>query len=418
LLIGARLTRYEAWAATTSLVLTGEERRYLDVSVARRDEERVANDARQEAEDRLRRRARRRLVGLAASLVVLVAVVSVGAVVLLAGPAAQVALLRREGDGAFERFLQEGIERVGRNLDVATEVVHVQADPTADIRGLCAGGAELVFVGGQTLLADVPAAVPDCPDTILALLDANVLEGQPACDGAMGPDECLAPTVVPVAFATEEASFLAGAAAARTTRTGVIGFLGGNPYPLIEDFRAGFEAGAHYIDPDVEVVAIFLTDSVEEDDLLAAYNDVDGGRVRAVQLHDAGADVVFAAAGNSGRGALLAAEEASTPDLPRWVIGADTDWALTEPGRYGALVLGSVLKRFDVAIEDVTRDLVAGELTPAFRRSGLAEGWVELSRRGGHLEAYGEELDALRDAIVDGAIVVPRRPTGPVLQAP
>ena len=49
---------------------------------------------------------------------------------------------------------------------------------------------------------------------------------------------------------------------------------------------------------------------------------------------------------------------------------------------------------------------------------GLADGWVELSRRRGHLESQAAELDELGDAIVDGTIEVPRRPTGPVLPAP
>jgi hypothetical protein len=164
------------------------------------------------------------------------------------------------------------------------------------------------------------------------------------------------------------------------------------------------------------VLAIFLTDSFELPDLLAAFGDVPLGREAAVQLHAAGADVVFPAAGDSGRGALLAAEEASTPDLPRWVIGVDTDWALTE--EHATRVLGSVVKRLDVAMEDITRDVLAGELESGFRRSGLADGWVELSRRGGHLDPLAAELDELRDAIADGTIEVPRWPTGPVLPTP
>jgi hypothetical protein len=70
------------------------------------------------------------------------------------------------------------------------------------------------------------------------------------------------------------------------------------------------------------------------------------------------------------------------------------------------------------AMEDVTRDLLADELAPGLRRAGLADGWVELSRRGGHLDAQAAELDELRDAIVDGTIEVPRRPSGPVLPTP
>jgi basic membrane protein A and related proteins len=99
------------------------------------------------------------------------------------------------------------------------------------------------------------------------------------------------------------------------------------------------------------------------------------------------------------------------------VIGVDTDWALTED-EHASRVLGSVVKRLDQAMEDVTRDLLADELTPGLRRAGLADGWVELSRRGGHLEAQAAELDELRDAIIDGTIEVPRQPSGPVLPTP
>lgn len=416
LLIGARLARYEAWAATTSLVLAADERRYLDVSVARRDEEPVAEDARREAEDRLRRRARRRLVGLAASLVVLVAVVITGAVVLLAAPTADVALLRVGGDGGFEVFMDEGIDRVGRSLDVATEVVIAKADPAADVRGLCAGGADLVFVGGFTLVADGLAAAADCPETTLALLDANGLEDLPACGGTTAPDECLPAGVVPVTFATEEASFLAGAAAARTTRTGVIGFIGGNPIPLIEEFRAGFEAGAHHVDPDVRVLAIFLTDSFELPDLLAAFGDVPLGREAAVQLHAAGADVVFPAAGDSGRGAAGGGggEHAGSPavgDRRRHRLGADGAGACGAGARLGR----EAARRGHGGRQPGPRGRRARVRVPALR---AGRRWVELSRRGGHLDPLAAELDELRDAIADGTIEVPRWPTGPVLPTP
>jgi hypothetical protein len=73
---------------------------------------------------------------------------------------------------------------------------------------------------GHRFVAGTVAVLPMIPEQ---------LEGTHDCDGTTDPDDCLAPTMLPVSFATEEASFLAGAAAARTPGTGVIRFLGGNP---------------------------------------------------------------------------------------------------------------------------------------------------------------------------------------------
>jgi hypothetical protein len=113
----------------------------------------------------------------------------------------------------------------------------------------------------------------------------------------------------------------------------------------------------------------------------------------------------------------VAAEERHEPDRPLWGIGVDTDWALTHPELDDRL-LTSMVKRYDVAMLDLAQGLVDDTLTPEVRRYGLAEGGVELSRRGGHLEAIADRLDELSAAIVDGTIAVPSWPTGPVLPAP
>jgi hypothetical protein len=141
------------------------------------------------------------------------------------------------------------------------------------------------------------------------------------------------------------------------------------------------------------------------------------GRQASLQLYREGADVVFAAAGNSGTGVLRAAVELHEPDRPLWGIGVDTDWELTHPELDDRL-LTSMVKRFDVAMIDLAQRVVDDTLTHGVRRYGLAEGGLELSRRGGHLEAIADRLDELSAAIVDGTIQVPRWPTGPVLPTP
>lgn len=68
------------------------------------------------------------------------------------------------------------------------------------------------------------------------------------------------PNVSYVIFAEADGSFLAGAAAALKSQTGTIGFVGGVDIPLIHEFQAGYEAGARWVDPSIEVRSRYLTE--------------------------------------------------------------------------------------------------------------------------------------------------------------
>jgi WD40 repeat protein len=76
LLRGAHLARFDGWSATSGLALTGDERAYLDASLAQRDAERAAEEARAERERALERRSLVRLRALVAVFAVLGVVAS------------------------------------------------------------------------------------------------------------------------------------------------------------------------------------------------------------------------------------------------------------------------------------------------------------------------------------------------------
>ncbi|NIR41544.1 MAG: BMP family ABC transporter substrate-binding protein, partial [Actinobacteria bacterium] len=100
-----------------------------------------------------------------------------------------------------------------------------------------------LIIAGSTMYAEAMLAVADeHPDVDYALIDGS-------------SDH---PSVTSVRFAANEGSFLAGMAAALATESGTVGFVGGFPLPLIEEFRAGFEAGVHHVDPEIEVLATYV----------------------------------------------------------------------------------------------------------------------------------------------------------------
>jgi hypothetical protein len=208
-------------------------------------------------------------------------------------------------------------------------------------------------------------------------------------------------------FATHEGSFLVGAAAALTTQTGMIGFVGGFQLEVVERFRAGFEAGARAIQPSIEILATYLDYSnmaFERDDL---------ARAAATDMYQRGADVLFAAAGFAGSGVFEAARAGSTRDRHLWGIGADADqYPIVDPF-LRPHVLTSMLKRFDVAAYELVRLLVNDELLPGVRELGLADNAVGYSTTGGHLSAETvTQLECYRNEIVAGTRVVPSAPSG------
>ena len=123
------------------------------------------------------------------------------------------------------------------------------------------------------------------------------------------------PNGVGVSFASEEGSFLVGAAAALESTTGTIGYIGANASPLIEEFRAGFEQGAKFADPDIEVVS-------------HADRPTRRGRLRRVParrgcpsagrlaVDGRGGDIVFTAAGLSGSGSDRSRDGPEPPGRP------------------------------------------------------------------------------------------------------
>jgi len=84
-----------------------------------------------------------------------------------------------------------------------------------------------------------------------------------------------------------------GAIAALTSKTGKIGFVGGMDIPLIRRFQMGYEAGAKKVQPQITVFANYVGVTSE------AWNNPPKGKELALSQYEAGADIVFAAAGAS-----------------------------------------------------------------------------------------------------------------------
>ncbi|MDT5295663.1 MAG: basic rane protein [Acidobacteriota bacterium] len=172
------------------------------------------------------------------------------------------------------------------------------------------------------------------------------------------------PNVASLVFKEHEGSYLVGMIAARESKTGVLGFIGGMDIGLIHRFETGSEEGAKAVNPNARVIVNFVgvTDG--------AWNNPGKGKELALSQIGKGADVIFTAAGNSGLGAFDAAEQAGRDAAGRpnrFVIGVDSNQNGVKPG----FVLTSMVKRVDNAVYQIVSDVASRQFKGGFHVYGL-----------------------------------------------
>jgi basic membrane lipoprotein Med (substrate-binding protein (PBP1-ABC) superfamily) len=396
LLTGSRLEQYEAWGNQTKVALSYEERGFLDRSIALREEE-LAHERDEQA--RIRRRRRRSIARRWAAALIAAGVLAALALAPWESSPLRVAVLS-EGGGdlgvvdLFDQAITTAEQRQGVEFTRLTQLI----DTNSVVQELCRAGTDLIVVGMSLLSGDIDPESSDCSETTFlfvdVIFDRNHFE----------PPS----NVIVVTFGNEEGGYLAGVAAALATRTGVVGFVGGMS-DIIIPFLAGFEAGVHAVDPAIELLAIW-TETFEAPQL---------GQNAATSLLARGADVIFHAAGATGNGVLTAVAAANEAgEGPAWFIGVDVDEALTAPSVHRPYVLTSMIKRLDRAVIETIDSFFRGELTPGVHHYGLANGGVELSTTGGHIDEHLPRIEEMRRRLVAGEVSLDPWRVGPVTLMP
>jgi len=222
------------------------------------------------------------------------------------------------------------------------------------MRAFAERGYDLVIGVGFSQAPIMQVVARDYPNIHFAIIDGVVFS-----DDGKTP----MPNVAGLLFKEHEGSYLVGMIAAKTSRTGTVGFVGGMDIPLIRRFEKGYEEGAKAVNPAIQVVQNYVgvTD--------AAWNNPGKGKELSLAQMDKGADVIFAAAGNSGLGAFDAVEQAGTENgrATHFVIGVDSNQNGVKPG----FVLTSMVKHVDNAVYDIVKDVVDGKFKGGFHVFGL-----------------------------------------------
>jgi basic membrane protein A len=180
--------------------------------------------------------------------------------------------------------------------------------------------------------------------------------------------------------------------------TKTVGFVGGKENPLIKKFEAGYIAGVHHADSDIEVRSAYA----------GSWNDPGRGQEIAGSMYDAGADVVYHAAGATGGGVFSAAAERG-----RLAIGVDSDQSLTSDASHA--IVASMVKHVDTAVFNATKDVVNDEFKGGSNVAlGLEAGGVEAvigtEYEGEIPDDVLSALESSQEAIRNGDIDVPTDP--------
>ncbi len=245
-------------------------------------------------------------------------------------------------DKSFNAAAWEGVKRARDELGIFLRDVE-PGDPTSiepSMRAFAERGYDLIVGVGFAQAPIMDSVARDYPNLKFAIIDGVIDE----------------PNVASLIFKEHEGSFLVGMIAARTTKSDKIGFVGGMDIPLIHKFETGYEEGARYANPKVQIFENYV--GVND----SAWNNPGKGKELAKAQIERGADVVFQAAGNSGLGVFDAAEETG-----KLAIGVDSNQNWIKPG----FILTSMTKRVDVAVFNTVKDLTEGRFTGGIHQFGL-----------------------------------------------
>jgi basic membrane protein A len=302
------------------------------------------------------------------------------------------------GDASFNDAAAAGLDRAKAQLGVAdskelTAAVGESEDATSGrLRQLVSGGFNPVIAVGFKYEPAVEAVAPTAPNVKFALIDSTA-------DGV--------PNVTPLLFAEQEGSFLVGAAAALKTKTCHIGFVGGVQTPLIQKFEAGFKQGAKAVAPDIKIETSYLSQAGD----LSGFNDPAKGQEATKGEMDAGADIIYAAAGASGSGAFRAIKAASTTQNPKWGIGVDSDQYNDKTlADVKDVIMTSMVKRVDVAVYDYISAVASNNVASIPKVFDLKVDGVGYATSGGFVNDIKGDLDAYKAQIINGAIKVSTTP--------
>lgn len=236
-------------------------------------------------------------------------------------------------DKSFNQSAWEGVQRAEAELGAQVDFIETQdaKDYATNIGLFADNGYDVIVTVGFALGTATLEAAANYPN--VKFIGVDQFQGEAVAN------------VAGLIFAEDKAGFLAGALAAMLSESGTVAaVLGTNLVPPVVAFKEGYEAGARYINADINLISTYHPGGLD-----VAFTDPEWGATTAAQAIDTnGADVIFGAGGKTGNGALI--EVASREGV--YCIGVDSDQWETVPEAHPCLV-SSAMKLITPGVFDL-----------------------------------------------------------------
>ena len=280
-------------------------------------------------------------------------------------------------DKSFNQTSWEGLQALAAE-DPSFEVNYLESKTDADyqtnINTFIDEGYDLIICVGYMLADATREAAEDNPDQKFAIIDDSSID---------------LPNVACLMFAQEQASYLVGLVAGSVTQTKNVGYVQGMVSDSMNLFGIGYITGVLEACPDATIQQYNANN----------FGDSAGGSTAAKDMITKGADVIYHAAGGTGMGVIEACNEEGI-----WAIGVDTDQSSLAPEH----VITSAMKRVDVASQDISKAVAAGEFAAGVHLYDLSNGGVDLAPTRDNIPADVLELvENAKAAVIAGDVVVP-----------
>jgi basic membrane protein A len=293
------------------------------------------------------------------------------------------------GDKSFNDAAYRGLEKARKELGIEYE--YIEPGPGAEREAALRQFASrddiaIIFGIGFIFTDEITKIAQEFPDKKFACVDYTI-----------NPDKTIPSNLIALEFKEEEGSFLVGAIAGLTTKTNVVGFVGGMESPLIKKFEKSYEAGVKYVNPKCKVLIGYAGVTGE------AFKNPGKGKELALGQYSQGADIIYHASGVTGLGVFEAARETN-----KLAIGVDSDQYEEAPD----YILTSMIKIVDESVFDCIKQVKNGTF-----KGGRVETYGLKSKGVDYIyndknknlitEPVHQKVEEIRQKIIDGQITIP-----------
>jgi basic membrane protein A len=297
------------------------------------------------------------------------------------------------GDKSFFDSAKAGMDKASAELPVDVKVIELGYDRSKWQAGLADAtdsGYDVVIAGTFDMTGYITELAPQYPDV-------KFIDFDDSPDFSAGDFK----NILAVQYGTSTAGYLAGYAAGKISKSGILGTILGMEFPTVTDFKVGFDQGAKDANPNIQILNATA----------GTFSDPAKGKEIGLAQLNQGADIIFPIAGGTGLGALQAVKEAGGGKL---AVGVDSDQAAifadSDPAQ-ADVIFTSVEKKVGESLYLALKGTIDGTQEYGKRIVlGLKDGAVGISKNQWYEKLVPAdvraEVDAKEAAIIAGEIVV------------